>query len=58
MCACHVPSGLYFHRPSGEHRVLCIGEHPPPVYKYFRPPFEYGRMPDEEDGEQGRSAEA
>ncbi|KAL6629773.1 hypothetical protein ACP70R_029538 [Stipagrostis hirtigluma subsp. patula] len=24
-----VPSGLYIHRPSGEHRVLCIGGPPP-----------------------------
>ncbi|KAL6629209.1 hypothetical protein ACP70R_028974 [Stipagrostis hirtigluma subsp. patula] len=46
MCACRVPSGLYFHRPSGEHRVLCIGEPPPPEYKYFPPTFQYGRMPD------------
>lgn len=35
-CASAVPSGLYFHEPSGEHRLLCIGRlqlkhdnHPP-----------------------------
>lgn len=33
-CTFVVASGLYFHRPSGEHRVLCVGNLPQPGYKY------------------------
>lgn len=50
-CAFAVPSGLYFHEPSGEHRLLCIGrlqlqhDHHPPSSSAaavsVRGPFHY-----------------
>jgi hypothetical protein len=42
-CMSVVASGLYFHRPSGEHRVLCMGLLPPPGYRYHPPSGHYCR---------------
>ncbi|CAN6237096.1 unnamed protein product [Urochloa humidicola] len=45
-CFSVLPSGFYFHRPSGEHRLLCIADiPPPPLFEYHRPSGKYRRLP-------------
>ncbi|RLM80003.1 hypothetical protein C2845_PM12G01650 [Panicum miliaceum] len=46
-CMSVVASGLYFHQPSGEHRVLCIGQH------YRRCPPPRGQAAPPNDAEEG-----
>ncbi|CAL5060461.1 unnamed protein product [Urochloa decumbens] len=51
-CAPVLPSGFYFHRPSGEHRLLCIADiPPPPVFEYDPPSGKFRRLPSPAAGE-------